>query len=133
MKTMQLEVLSRQEIESLLGRPDWAVISITDPVSAFGPARLQSGWLAVLRMEFFDADPAFDMPDIAMTREEARQIVEFVRQYAPQVKGFVIHCNQGISRSQAVAAWIADAHNLEFTPDQRFNHHVFHLLKTEDD
>jgi|APLak6261699311_1056244.scaffolds.fasta_scaffold17834_2 predicted protein tyrosine phosphatase len=145
MKNMQLQVCSRQEAESLPGRPDWAVISITDPVSVFGPAKLKPGWLAVHRVNFQDADPSIDDPEltIMMSREDARGIIEFVRQYAHRVEGFMVHCNEGISRSQGVAAWIADAHNLpvfalhpgvsdtDFALDPRFNKYVYELLKTE--
>lgn len=145
MKNMQLQVCSRQEAESLPGRPGWAVISITDSVSAFGPARLCPGWLAIHRVQFHDADPSVDDSElhIMMNREDASGIVEFVRQYAPQVDGFMIHCNEGISRSQGVAAWIADAHNLpvfalhpgvsdtDFALNPRFNKYVYELLKAE--
>jgi predicted protein tyrosine phosphatase len=142
---MKLQICTREEAENLAGRPNWAVISITDPMSAFGPARLSAGWRAIHRVEFQDTDPRIEDPEqhIMMNREDASSIVEFVRQYAPQVDGFMIHCNEGISRSQGVAAWIADAHNLpvfalhpgvsdtDFALNPRFNKYVYELLKAE--
>ncbi len=141
---MKLQVCTRQEAESLPGQAGWAVISITDPLSAFGPARLQSGWHAVHRVEFQDADPSIDDPElhIMMTREDARGIVDFVRQNALNVQGFMVHCNQGIGRSQGVAAWLSEKFYIpefsltkpdaEFALDPRFNKYVLKKLRMAD-
>lgn len=137
---MRLQVCTRQEAESLPGRPDWAVISITDPLSAFGEAKLKSGWHAVHRVNFEDADPATHDPDlhIMITDEDARGIVCFVNAHS-DLKGFMVHCNRGIGRSQGVAAWIAEHFGIpefsltnvgaEFALNPRFNKHVYEMLK----
>lgn len=141
---MKLQVCTRQEAESLPGKPDWAVISISDPISAFGQAKLQPGWYAVHRVSFQDADPRTDESElhIMMTEDDARGIVYFVRQYAPKVQGFMVHCNMGIGRSQGVAAWLSERFNIpqfslttvgaEFALDPRINKYVYEMLKKHD-
>lgn len=141
---MKLQVCTRKEAESLPGRPTWAVISITDPLSAFGPAKLKSGWHAVHRVSFHDTDPAIDDPElhIMMTRVDARGIVDFVRLHALKVDGFMVHCNQGIGRSQGVAAWLSEKFYIpefsltkpdaEFALDPRFNKYVLKMLRMAD-
>jgi predicted protein tyrosine phosphatase len=141
---MKLQICTREEAENLAGRPNWAVISITDQMSAFGPAKLSAGWRAIHRVEFHDADPRTEDPEqhIMMTLEDARGIVKFVRLQALNVQGFMIHCNQGIGRSQGVAAWLAEicyvpqialtSPDAEFALDPRFNKHVLETLRMAD-
>jgi len=140
---MKLQICTRKEAEVLPGRPDWAVISITDPLSAFGPAKLMPGWHAIHRVTFDDSDPTVDDPDlhIMITNEDAQGIVLFVNAHS-DLEGFMVHCNKGIGRSQGVAAWIAEHFNIpvfaltdndtEFALDPRFNKHVYEMLKKHD-
>lgn len=140
---MKLQVCAREEAESLPGRPDWAVISITDPLSAFGPAKLRPGWYAIHRVTFDDADLAADDSDqhVMITDQGAQGIVLFVYTHS-NLEGFMVHCNQGIRRSQGVAAWIAEHFNIptlaltdkgsQFALDPRFNQHVYQMLKRHD-
>lgn len=140
---MKLQVCTREEVESLPGRQDWAVISITDPLSAFGPAKLRPGWHAIHRVSFDDADQTAEDPGlhIMITDEYARSIVFFVYAHS-NMEGFMVHCNQGISRSQGVAAWIAERFGIpvfsltdkgaEFALDPRFNQHVYEMLNKHD-
>jgi hypothetical protein len=137
---MKLQVCTREEAESLPGRPNWVVISITDPLSAFGPAKLRPGWHAIHRVTFEDADPTEDDPDlhIMITDEDASGIVLFVYAHS-NMEGFMVHCNRGIGRSQGVAAWIAEHFSIpefdlssvgaEFALDPRFNKFVLDRLR----
>lgn len=141
---MKLQICTREEAENLAGRPNWGVISITDRLSAFGPARLSTGWSAIHRVEFQDADPRADDPEqhIMMTLEDARGIVKFVRLHALNVEGFMIHCNQGIGRSQGLAAWLSEKCHIpqfalttldaEFALDPVFNQCVLKTLRVAD-
>jgi predicted protein tyrosine phosphatase len=55
--------------------------------------------------------------------------VDFVHRVAPKVVGIVVHCHAGISRSGAVAKWIAEQYKLDFNQDyQLFNKHVYRQL-----
>lgn len=76
-----------------------------------------------------------------ITDEGAQGIVLFVFAHS-NLEGFMVHCNQGIGRSQGVAAWIAEHFNIptlaltdkgsEFALDPRFNQHVYQMLKRHD-
>lgn len=125
----EVKFCGRKDAEAMPALRDWAVISITDPLSAFGPAKLQDGWHLVLRMEFHDVDVE-EEPYVLMDAEMAGQIVSFVRDMAQEVEGILVHCNAGVSRSAAVAFWIADEYNLPFNRNyQLHNNHVYKQLR----
>lgn len=132
---MKLQVCTREEAESLPGRPDWATIGIND--SFHDQAELRPGWHAVHQVS------CEDTPDlnIIITDQDAQGIVLFVYAHS-NMEGFMVHCNQGISRSQGVAAWIAERFGIpvfaltdkgtEFALDPRFNQYVYEMLKKHD-
>jgi predicted protein tyrosine phosphatase len=125
----QVQFCSRKDAEAMPARRNWAVISITEPVSAFGPAKLQEGWHLVLRLEFHDID-VHEEPYVMMSQEMAKQIVDFARDMAQEVEGILVHCNAGVSRSAAIALWIADEFDLPFNRAyQLHNKHVYKLLR----
>lgn len=110
MTISQVCYTSRKLAESLEGNPYMAVISITDPSTP--PARLDPMFRHVLRLSFFDAVPADEylppLPglfDLTM----ARAIDGFVGklQAAPFEMSVMVHCEYGVSRSAAVALFIA--------------------------
>jgi predicted protein tyrosine phosphatase len=127
--------------QSACSRPawsNWAVISITDVGT--DDARLQHGWHDILRLGFDDIDHHVD--GYVMCGEfHARAIIEFVtRCNDEKVEGILVHCYAGISRSAAVAKWIAERHGLSFPADyDEYNKHVYttlreqHLLKESGD
>lgn len=101
---------SRESAESLSGRPDMAVISITDPGTE--QAKLAPDFDHVLRLSFFDAVPADEylpapMPGL-FDRHMAHRISEFVEKLhaAPDDLSIVVHCEYGVSRSAAVALFV---------------------------
>lgn len=121
--------LGRGVCETIGPWPDWAVISVTDPISAFGEAKLKNGWHAVLRLEFHDAEADDADSFVLMTQKDAHDIVEFVREAAPAIEGILVRCNSGISRSAAIAKWIADEYNIPFDSSyNQYNKHVYQLL-----
>ncbi|MDD2884913.1 MAG: hypothetical protein PHT48_07730 [Dechloromonas sp.] len=101
---------SRKLAESLEGNPYMAVISITDPTTP--EARLDPLFRHVLRLSFFDALPADEyqppLPGL-FDRKLARQISDFVQEIhqAPFQMSMMVHCEYGISRSAAVALFVA--------------------------
>ena len=128
---MKVIFVSRNAIETCAGWPGWALISMSDPHSAFGQPKIMVGWSHVLRMEFHDVTPKTDGVEnyVLPTREDATRIVEFVRQVGPGVEGFVVQCNAGVSRSAAVAKWIAGEHRIAFNRSyDKFNQHLYELL-----
>ena len=46
---------------------------------------------------------------VLMTREQARAIWQFVKRHQSRVSSIVCHCEQGVSRSPAVALALAEA------------------------
>lgn len=111
--------------------PDWAIISLTDPGSAFGPVQIKRGWRGILRLEFHDteADREYEADYQHMQLKDAEKIVEFVRQLAPEIDGIVVHCTAGVARSAAVAKWIAGEYRIPFDAAyDKYNRHVYKLL-----
>lgn len=107
---------------------DWAVISLTEPYSADGQAKLADGWHSVLRVEFHDITEE-EEPYELMSSDHAKQIVDFVRRVAPEVEGIIVHCRAGISRSAAVAKWICGQYRIPFSRRyDKWNKHVYELL-----
>lgn len=110
MTIKQVLFTSRELAESLPGKPDTAIISITDPGSP--DARLAPQFQHVLRLSFYDAVPADEylpapfpgMFDYAM----ARQISHFVSTLhaTPAEISMLVHCEYGVSRSAAVALFV---------------------------
>lgn len=111
---MQFVVAGKRDIESGIPiRTAYVVISITDPGSR--PARIprSAGFRDVLRLQFHDAIPLRNLslpPEIVLMNEDhARAIWQFVERWREAVETFVVHCEQGMSRSPAVAAAICKA------------------------
>lgn len=101
---------SRQLAESLAGNPYMAVISITDPTTPL--ARLDPLFRHVLRLSFFDAVPADEyQPELPglFNHAQAKSIDDFVSELhaAPFELSVMVHCEYGVSRSAAVALFVA--------------------------
>lgn len=110
--------------------PGWSVISITGACS--NPANLQAGWKRVLRLEFDDIDTE-EEPYILFSEQQGREVIEFANFAATNgTEGILVHCYAGVSRSAAVAKWIADRYQLPF-PDKYmlYNKHVYKVLREE--
>ena len=60
----------------------------------------------VLFLRFHDADEQASDDIVLMTSRQARRIWQFIDQYAAEIGALIIHCEQGTSRSPAVAATI---------------------------
>ena len=112
--------------------PDFALISLGEPDATEGDPQIQSGWYDVLRLSFHDITP--DTLDVEqaytlMSDEDARKIVAFVRENAPNVEGIIVHCRAGISRSAAVAKWICGEYKIPFDAKYRkYNDYVYRLM-----
>jgi predicted protein tyrosine phosphatase len=115
---MTIHVFDRQTVERgvPLQRPH-VLISIFDPDSRRGPAKLppDPNRVDVLTLGFHDAllpsDPENEgvPPGIhLLSDEQVRSVVDFVERHRNGVSAIVVHCNQGLSRSPAVAAAIAE-------------------------
>ena len=86
-----------------------------DPRSQIAAAEdsADSGLKAVLSLEFHDTEPVagqFYPPRIVlMTEQHANQIWDFILVHGKSVGTIIVHCEQGQSRSPAVAEALANA------------------------
>ena len=108
---MDFIVAGREEIESgIVVRTPYVVISITDPGKRPASIPRATGFRDILRLQFHDAVPAVDFTRpseiVLMTKDHAESICRFVRLWQTKVETMVVHCEQGMSRSPAVAAAI---------------------------
>ena len=106
---MEFIVTDRAGIEEgVRVRSAYIVISIYDPDKPKPKVKKQSGLRGVLQLAFHDAEPAVlrVLPSQIklMTAEQAMDIREFVEKHKGEVGAVVVHCEQGMSRSPAIAA-----------------------------
>lgn len=122
--------VGRATAETTHGWGDWAVVSITEP-GFTGEVKLMPGWHSVCRVFFHDVDPAIlcGEPHVLMNEADALKITQFVREIAPGVDGILVHCKAGVSRSAAVAKWIARQFDVPFNHQyDRYNKFVYDML-----
>jgi len=134
---MEFIVASRDEIEQgiIVGTPPYVVVSITDPDKPQARIRERVGLRGVLHIEFHDAVPvdgeALPPHIVLMTREHAEEIWDFVARHQDQVGTIVVHCEQGMSRSPAVAAALAErleGENDRFFLEYQPNEYIYDLM-----
>ncbi len=87
----------------------------------------------MLVLAFDDAEEIPGLPGEIqlMTPRQATQIVRFVNQHRTEVGTIVVHCEQGMSRSPAVAAALCRAlgeDDQPFWQEYQPNRHVYRLL-----
>jgi predicted protein tyrosine phosphatase len=129
-------VRDRDSIEhGVLVRSSYIVISIRDPDKRKARIPTQSGLRDVLYLAFHDAEPVGNMtlPDdiILMSTDQAKQIWQFVRQWEAKVGAVVVHCEQGMSRSPAVAAALCKSYGGDeacFFREYLPNRYVYRLM-----
>lgn len=123
--------VSRFVAQELIPDPNTIMISLTSPNEL---ARIAPGWLDVLRLEFFDISeevlgvPVGSIPDVGIDGQlmyehkghkvrlpdlhHAETIANFLAKHASTDSDFLrvvlVHCDQGKSRSAAVAQFVAD-------------------------
>jgi predicted protein tyrosine phosphatase len=111
---MKIMVTDRHSIESgVVVRTPYIVVSIRDPGTPKPRIPRTSGLKAVLHLAFHDAEPAkgFKTPSkiVFMRPAQAKAIWRFVKRHKDAVGSVVCHCEQGMSRSPAVALALAEA------------------------
>src|SRR5213083_3067795 len=104
-KAPELLVLSREDAERYEPSLTEICVSISDTEAK--PARVSSGFAAVLRLQFHDVTQRGEPTDILFAAEHARAIHEFLDKW-PGVDRVVVHCNMGVSRSPGVALGLCD-------------------------
>jgi predicted protein tyrosine phosphatase len=110
---MEFLVYDRRSIErGIVVHSAYILVSIRDPDKAPVRYRRPPALRGVLSLAFHDAEPASGLrlpPNIClMQRDDAVKIWEFVQQHRKHVGTIVCHCEQGMSRSPAVAVALAE-------------------------
>lgn len=122
--------ISRDEAEQILAEPSLAVISIRTPGSK--QPNLDK-FKHLLILEFCDLDVLLSNKFPIFDRDMAKKVVRFVDEVAPQVKTIICHCEAGVSRSAAIAKYIAEKFLLNFPARYSlYNKKVYQTLRVEE-
>jgi predicted protein tyrosine phosphatase len=145
---MHIAIASRLMAEkaSALIKTPHVIISITDPDSDLPNFAPNENRLGLLSLRFYDLEDISDeMPlkdaveyvtmfgDGLFKDDQAAEIVDFVERIKDKVKGILVHCEAGVSRSAAVAAVIElvlNGSNERVFQDRRYspNRYVYRKL-----
>jgi predicted protein tyrosine phosphatase len=111
--TMNFIVTDRASIEAgIVVRTAYAVISIRDPGKRKARVHRGAGLVDILYRAFHDAEPcdgeSLPLEVVPMTLKDARAIWKFAKQNRFAIGTIVCHCEQGMSRSPAVALALAE-------------------------
>ena len=119
------------------------LISINSPIDTpdYRATKLdENAWSKILRLEFHDADQSGYSIDhrvgllehnqrLLFNDAHAEQVLKFLRSTQLDHELVVVNCEGGISRSAAVAKFIAMIYRLEFPEGYMlYNRHVFSTL-----
>lgn len=134
----QVSHIAKSHAEALYPTSDRALISIVEP----GEHKNLAVWTNILHLQFHDADDSGyfwsaigALPHDAVMFDEghARSIIEWVDKVHKEVDHIIVHCHYGISRSGAVAKFIAEKYNLPFNEQYKdYNKTVYKTLKKVD-
>jgi predicted protein tyrosine phosphatase len=95
-------------------------------------AVLHDNWVHKLVLIFHDLDKAIEGYSL-FTEEQAKEIINFVAAIEKEINILVVHCDAGVSRSAAVAKFIAEKYGLTFQENYSiYNKHVYAILKYVD-
>lgn len=123
-----------------------AIISITDPDSDIPTFAPNQNRISILSLQFYDLEDISDEMPLKDAVEyvtmfghglfrdnQAAEIVDFVERIKERIKGILVHCEAGVSRSAAVAAvieLILNGSNERVFQDRRYspNQYVYRKL-----
>ena len=136
MSITSVSFFSAAQTSRILPEENWGVISINNPGKDANP--LKDGWSSTLRLWFHDIDESSIAAKLAgyeaMTPMQAQMVVDWVRKVEGSLYTIIVHCEMGVSRSAAIALWIAERHGLVDEYFSRkaalYNRYVYSLLNT---
>jgi predicted protein tyrosine phosphatase len=134
---MQFLVQDRRSIQrGIVVRSAYILISIRDPDKPRVRLRRPPALHDVLELAFHDAEPikGFELPEKVrlMQRDDAVRIWEFVQRHRDYIGTIVCHCEQGMSRSPAVALALAEVLGGDaeaILAESQPNQYVYELLR----
>lgn len=107
----KVHFISERRAYELAGHAAHGMISITEP-GRTAPINADK-WGALLRLRFHDIDRHWQNYKL-FNQNYAKRIVSWLNQHEDILTVVHVHCAQGISRSAAVAKFIAEVYGLEF-------------------
>lgn len=126
--------VSEEEACKMRGRFNAGIISITNAFKP--PAKLKEDtWGAILRLEFDDIDKEMTSMEAKHYQlfdgEDAGKIFYWLDKWNRHLETIVVHCAAGISRSAAVAKFIAEMYEVKDFNHQYtlYNKHVYRILR----
>jgi predicted protein tyrosine phosphatase len=133
------------KIYTALIKTPHVIISITDPDSELPAFAPNENRLGILSLRFYDLEDIRDQmkPKDAVAYlaqfghglfkdDQAAEIVDFVEGIKDKVKGILVHCHAGVSRSAAVAAVIElmlNGSNERVFNDRRYSPNLYVYAK----
>lgn len=108
-RKFQFLVLGREEIKDFTFEKPYLIISVTDPKNTDADIVHSSNLVEILRLKFDDIGKPnkfqFDnSTDVLMNSEQAKLILEFVKENLNKIDLIICQCEQGMSRSAGIAA-----------------------------
>lgn len=133
---MKIDVTDRESIEhGRVMREAYVLISIRDPDRPPVHPRRSPLCRAVLELAFHDAEPVPGFtpmrPLTYMSHDDALAIWRFLHEHQGKYEAILVQCEQGMSRSPAVAAAVARCLGLDAAPfwcEYQPNRFVYELV-----
>lgn len=113
MTILSVDFIPRRKAEVLTVEEATAVISINEPESGMAPL---AAFPEILRLAFHDVDSQDYADWVLFDEAQGQEVIGFVERLhaSPIAHHLKVHCRAGISRSAAVALYVAEATGCEF-------------------
>ena len=129
--------MSEERACDMRGNSFTGFISIVDPprwtdgqgYEKARKARLDKKWGDILRLWIHDIDRPWQNY-VLFNEDHADQVIDWLKEHEDEFKSVLVHCAMGVSRSAAIARFIAKIYDLPFDEREgmQFNRHVFNTL-----
>ena len=120
-----VEFVSRSAAVYRDGHADTIVISIHSSFDE--PARLQDGWKDKLVLGFDNVE-AISHRLVRFGRTDAESVIAFLQKHEQSATHVLVHCDEGTSRSPAIARFVAETYGLPLPAVKTHNRWVYEAL-----
>lgn len=127
-------VLGREEIKDFNGNYPYIIISITDPETPDAKVINSVNLVDILRLKFHDVGKpkTFETTtELPISKTQALEIKNFVQKHLENIELIVCQCEQGVSRSAAIAGALSQFlqnENEYFIQNFWLNRYVYDVL-----
>jgi predicted protein tyrosine phosphatase len=102
-ESCHFQVFGRSTVREVDPGVPHLLISITNPDAPEAELAVSPTRRGVLRLTFWDTDDPHATVNAGMSNQQARQIVDFVKEHAGEFTRIVCQCEAGVSRSASPA------------------------------